>query len=279
MAITGANSLDQLADALANNSSRIIFDKATLASQVAGVFCSMWRATGTPGQGAIPIAAAICTKALTGAVGFQNQTAPATSYVGLLEATCSNNVQTLEVHDRLAHMGGLVFNVTTAQNALIDLQTLGLVADRLGSADYGDVQWWLEVYTAGGATASNATFTATFDDGSTGTLNVLAVGGTLGASRMYSLDALRTTAQQARKIRGISTVQLSASTGTAGNFGITATRPRAKLAMPLANYLAQATWEMTGLSEVPNDSCLFPMILPSTTSSGTLRGGGKIVHG
>ena len=40
-----------------------------------------------------------------------------------------------------------------------------------------------------------------------------------------------------------------------------------------------ATWEATGLSEVPNDSCLFPIILPTTTSSGTLRGGGKIIHG
>lgn len=271
--------LDQVADALANNSSRIIFDKASLASQLAGVFCSMWRATGIPGQGAIPTTAAACTKALTGAVGFTNQTDPATSYIGLLEATCSNNVSTLEIHDRLAHMGGLVFNVTTSQNALIDLLTLGVVAERIGSADYGDVQWWLEVYTAGGATASNLTLNATFDDASTGNLNTLAVGGTLGASRLYSLDGLRTTGQQARNIRGISTAQLSASTGTAGNWGITATRPRAKLALPLANFMAQGTWESTGLSNVPNDSCLFPIILPTTTSSGTLRGGGKIIHG
>jgi hypothetical protein len=271
--------LDQVADALANNSSRIIFDKASLSSQLAGVFCSMWRATGQPGQGAIPTTAALCTKALTGAIGFTNQTDPATSYIGFLEATCSNNVATLEIHDRLAHMGGLVFNVTTSQNANIDLLTLSVPAERIGSADYGDVQWWLEVYTAGGATASNLTLNATFDDASTGNLNVLAVGGTLGASRMYSLGGLRTTSQQARNIRGISTGILSASTGTAGNWGITATRPRAKIAMPLANFLNQATWEQTGLSNVPNDSCLFPIILPTTTSSGTLRGGGKIIHG
>lgn len=279
MAITGADMLDQVADALANNSSRIIFDKASIASQLAGVFCSLWRATGIPGQGAIPTAAAVCTSALLGAIGFANQVDPATSYIGLLEAACSNGNQTLEIHDRLAHMGGLLLNITTAQNANIDLQTLAVPSERIGSADYGDVQWWLEVYAAGGATASNATINVTFDDGSTGNLNVLAVGGTIGASRMYSLDGLRTTAQQARRIRGVNTITLSASTGTAGNFGFTATRSRSKLSMLIANFLAEATWEKTGLSNIPNNSCLFPMILPTTTSSGTLRGGGKIIHG
>lgn len=279
MAITGADMLDQVADALANNASRMILDKASLASQLAGTFCSMWRATGLPGQGAIPTAAAVPTKDTLGAFPFANQVDPATSYIGLLEGACSNAFATLEIHDRLAHMGGLLLNITTSQNALIDLLTLGVSAARIGASNYNDVQWWLEVYGAGGATASNLTLNATFDDGSTGNLNTLAVGGTIGAARMYSLDGLRTTAQQARNIRGINTAILSASTGTAGNFGITATRPRAKLPMLIANFMHQATWESTGLSEVPNNSCLFPMILPVTTSSGTVRGGGKIIHG
>ena len=50
MAIT---SRDQLIDALGNNSSRFILDKASIASQAAGTFVSLWRATGQPGQGAI----------------------------------------------------------------------------------------------------------------------------------------------------------------------------------------------------------------------------------
>lgn len=276
MAIT---TRDQLIDALANGPSRIIFDKASLSSQAAGVFCSLWRATGTPGQGAIPGAAAICTKALTGAVGFTNQVDPATSYIGWLAAVNSNSAQTLEIHDRLAHVGGINLTTLTAQNLNIDLLTLGLAADRRGADDYGDVQWWYEIYTAGGATASNATFNVTFNDGSTGNLNTLAVGGTLGASRMYSLDALRTTAQQGFNIRGVNSVTLSASTGTAGNAGVTATRPRTVLPMPIANFGNTADWAALGLPNIPNDSCLFPIILPSTTTSGTLRGGGKIIHG
>ena len=51
--------VDKLVDAMANNSTRIVIDKASLSNAVAGQFQSLWRATGQPGQGAIPAAAAI----------------------------------------------------------------------------------------------------------------------------------------------------------------------------------------------------------------------------
>lgn len=273
--------IDQLVNALANNSSRIIINKASLANQVAGRYCSLWRATGQPAQGAIPTTTpAVCTNATTGAVGFAQQTAPATSYIGNIDAVGGNSAFTLEIHDRIAHMGGLVLNVTTAQTITgLNLDTLAPSADRIGSADYGDVQWWLEVYADGGATASNATINVTFDDDTSANLNTLAVGGTIRIGNRFSVDALRTTAQQGKNIKAINSVTLSASTGTAGNFGFTATRPRAYLPMGLANFSNKADWAALGLPKVPNGACLELMVLPSTTSSGTLRGGGKIIHG
>jgi hypothetical protein len=278
MAITN---LDQLVNALGNNSSRLIIDKGNLANQLAGVYCSMWRATGQPAQGAIPTAAAVCTNATTGAMGFAQQTAPVTSYLGVLDVVGSNAAFTLEIHDRIAHMGGLVLNSTTSQttNLPINLDTLAPSADRIGSADFGDVQWWLEVYGDGGATASNATINVTFNDNTSGNLNTQAVGGTIRVGRRYSVDALRTGAQQGKNIKAINSVILSASTGTAGNFGFTCTRPRAYLPMGLANFVNKLDWAAAGLPEIPNGSCLELMVLPSTTSSGTLRGGGKIIHG
>jgi hypothetical protein len=81
MAIT---TRDQLIAALATNSSRIVLDKASMASQVAGRMCSMWRSTGLPAQGAIPAAAAICDNTLL----------------------ASNSAMSWEIHDRLAHRGG-----------------------------------------------------------------------------------------------------------------------------------------------------------------------------
>lgn len=270
---------DQLVNSLANNASRVVLDKGSLANQVAGRYCSLWRATGQPAQGAIPTTAAACDNTLLGAVQFTQQTAPATSYIGILNAVGSNNAFTLEVHDRLAHRGGLVLNVTTAQAVDLDLDLLGISADRIGDPTFGYVQCWLEVYGDGGATASNATINVTFDDNTDANLNVQAVGGTIRAGNCFSVDLLRTTAQQGKNIKRVNTVQLSASTGTAGNFGFTFTRPRMYLPMSLANLINKADWPQTGLSEVPNGSCLQFMVIPSTTSSGTLRGDGKIIHG
>ena len=277
MAIT---TLDQLVDALGNRSSRIIIDKGSLANQVAGRYGSMWRATGQPAQGAIPTTAAVCTNATLGAMGFTQQTAPATSYLGVLDVVGSNSAQTLELHDRIAHMGGLLLNVTTAQTITgLNLDTLAPSAARIGSTNFGDVKWWLEVYADGGATASNATINVTFDDNTSANVNTLAVGGTIRIGNRFSVDSLRTTAQQGKNIKAINSVTLSASTGAAGNFGFTCTRPRAYLPMGLANFASKLDWAAAGLPEIPNGACLELMVLPSTTSSGTLRGGGKIIHG
>lgn len=45
---------DKLISSLGNNNSRMILDKASLANQAPGVYCSMWRAPGQPGQGLSP---------------------------------------------------------------------------------------------------------------------------------------------------------------------------------------------------------------------------------
>ena len=271
--------VDKLLEALGNNSSRIIIDKASLANQVAGRFASLWRATGQPAQAAIPAAAALCNKALLGAMGFDNQIAPASSYLAWLFAGCSNNVTTLEIHDRIAHMGGLNFNIITAQTVALDLLALAPPAARLGAADYSDLQWWLEVYTDGGATASNATINVDFNDGTNANLNVLAVGGTLRAGNMFPLTPLIAAAQQGKYIRDINSVTLSAATGTVGSFGFTVTRPRSVIEIPLANKSEVRDWAILGLPEIANDSCLMSIVLPTTTSTGTVRGGGKIAHG
>lgn len=277
MAITN---LDQLVAAMAGPASRIVLDKGSLANQVAGRMCSLWRATGQPAQGAIPTTAALCTNATTGGIQFTQQTAPSESYIGVIAVSAANSAMSWEIQDRIAHSGGGVLNVTTAQtNIACDLVALAPSADRIGSADYRDVQCWLEVYADGGATASNATINVTFNDGTSGNLNTLAVGGTIRAGHMFSLDALRTPAQQGLNIRAVNSVQLSASTGTAGNFGITFTRPRAYIPTQVANLSQTYDWAALGLPGVPNGACLQFTVIPSTTSSGTLRGVGKIIHG
>ena len=271
---------DQIIDGLGNNNNRITWDKASLGTQVVGQYCSLWRATGVPAQGAIPAAAAYCTKALTGAISFDNQTGPATSYLGYHTLLCSAANTNFEIHDRLAHMGGLNGTLLTAQTVGIDLSTINaggaVPAERLGDANYSDVMWFLEWYTATGATASNATVNVTYNDGSTGNLAVIAIGGTaIAASQCRQL----VPAVNGRFIRGVNSVTLSASTGTAGSFGVTATRQRASMSVPIANKVEIFDWAQLGFPEIPNDSCLAGMLLSTATSSGTIKGQGKIIHG
>ena len=272
---------DQLIDALANNSSRIVIDKASIANAAAGQYHSLWRATGQPGPGAIPTAAANCNQSTTGCLTFSQQTAPTKSYLAYLEAASSNSAMTVEVHDRLMHMGGLNGTLATAQTVGMDFN--GVAADnmveRIGDSNYSDVQWWLEWYTDTGATVVTATVAVTYSDGTTGNLTGVSLAATRRASFMQSLNGLIPTAAAGKFIRSVNTVTLSATTGTAGNFGVTATRLRGTLFIPIANAKFSADWANLPINTIPNSACPFIVMLSSTSSTGTLRGGGKIAHG
>lgn len=272
---------DQLIDALGNNSSRLLIDKASISNAAAGQFHSLWRATGQPGQAAIPAAAAVCNNALTGALNFAQQTSPATTYGTWANAMCSNNATTLEIHDRLMHMGGLSGTSTGSQTVNLDLNAnLGSdnISARKGDANFSDVQWWMEWYTDTGGTAVTATVGVTYNDGTTGTLSV-ALAATRRASLMIPLNGFIPAAAAGKYIRGIDTVQLSATTGSAGSFGFTATRPRMTMPLSLANKMETFDWAALGLPEIFNSSCLMILQVASTTTTGTVRGGGKLSHG
>jgi len=279
MAIT---TRDQLINAMGNVSSRIIIDKASISNAAAGQFHSLWRATGQPGQAAIPGAAAICTNALLGGLAFTQQTLPATSYLAILEGLCTNNATVLEIHDRLMHMGGLSGAVATAQTVSLDVHAnvaSNNLTARIGDSNYSDVTWWLEWYADTGSTAATATVNVTYNDGTDGNLTGISLAATRRASFMVPLNGLVPAAQSGKFIRDVNTVTLSVTTGTAGSFGVTATRYRAALYKPLANARFTADWASLGLPSIPNESCLMLIQLAGTTSTGVVRATGKIIHG
>ena len=96
---------------------------------------------------------------------------------------------------------------------------------------------------------------------------------------MIPLNSLIPAAASGKYIRDIDTVTLSATSGTAGNFGVTATRYRAANYMPVLNARFTADWAALGLPEIPNSSCLFGILANATTSTGAIRATGKIIHG
>ena len=273
---------DQLINAMGNNFSRFLLDKANIASQAAGTYVSLWRATGQPGQGAIPAAVATCNNTTVGVMGFTQQVSPATSYIVYADLATGNSAMTLEIHDRLAHMGGLSGTLATAQTVSLDINTLAgtnNISERKGDADFSDISWWLEWYTATGSTAVTATVNVTYNDGTTGNLTGLSLAATRPASFMVALNTLIPSASAGKFIRGVNTVTLSATTGIAGSFGVTATQLKAAVGSPIANFKVVADWAQLGLPHIPNSAALFPIVLTSTTVSGTVRGTVKIAHG
>ena len=272
---------DQFWNALGNNSTRIVIDKASLSNTALGQIHSLWRATGQPGQGTIPGAAAACINTTVGALGFTQQTAPATSYLGILEGLCSNAGTTLEIHDRLVASGNMSGVVTTAQTGF-DLATFlasNNIDARKGDANYSDVQWWLEWYTDTGASAVTATVNALFNDASSANLTAISLAATRRASLMIPLNGLIGAAQAGRFIQGINSVTLSATTGTAGAFGITATRYRAAMYKPIASARFTQNAMDLGFPEINNSACLQVVQIAATTTTGIVRATGKIIHG
>ena len=272
--------IDKLAHAMAVNSTRLVIDKANRTGQTAGQYCSLWLSTGQPTSGAAPTVAEVCDETTVGGFQLPQQTAPIKSYLTYLEWACSNASSTMEVHDRLAHRGGLVGNVTTDQAVGLDLNDLlasSNLAARIGDADYSDVQWWLEWYANTGSTASSATVNVTYADGSTGNLSPISLTATRPIAHMLSLNVYRPSGVGGF-IRGVNTVKLSVSSGTAGNFGVTATRLRAGVFAPVANAKFSGNWADLPINEIPQQACLMLSVLTPTTSSGTVRGGGKVSH-
>lgn len=269
---------DGLIDALGNNSQTLLINKASIATQLAGGFSSLWRATGTPAQGSIPGAAAICTDALTGAMAFTNPTDPVKSYIARMFMVSGNSATDVQIHDRLAHMGGLSGTVTTSQTVSVDVTgTSNNIDNRRGASDYSDVQWWIEIYTDIGTTATTATFTYTNAAGTSGRTTTASIGGASPAnqdSRMFPIIG-----NGGEFIQSIQSVTLTATTGTAGSWGVTATRVLCSMSLGLANAGAVYDWSQLGLPRVHDDACLFPIMICGTTSTGTLYGTIKLAQG
>lgn len=282
MTITTASDLEVAID---SRFTRITGSKGSITNALAGHFMSTWTIAGLPGTGAIPAATpVVLTNNTTGAFNFMQQTAPSTSYIAEIQYMSGSPNNTLEIHDRLVHMGGLSGAVATLQTITgFDLSTLLATSnldERKGDANYSDVQWWLEIYTDLGSTQVNATVNVTYNDGTTGNLTAVIVGNNdRRLARMIQLNPQIPAADQGKFIRGINSVQLSATTGTAGNFGFVATRYRGSAFAEQSNERYRKTWTEIGLNEIFNSSCLFMVILCSGTTTGLTNVSAKIIHG
>jgi hypothetical protein len=266
-------SVNDIVAGMTQRSQLLQVSKSSLGNSVAGQLHSMWRSIGQPAQAAIPTTVAVCANGLTGSSRYDEVGATQEMHVVRAFLVSSNSGTDVQLFDRLSHRGGLVGNVTTGQTAGVTADsTANNFAARKGDADFSSVMWFLEWYTDTGATAANATCAVTYDDNSTGNI-VVAVPATTRASRILPI----LSAVAGRWIKSVDTVTLSVSTGTAGNFGVTAGRRLAAVALGLANSGETVDWAMLGLPRIHAEACLWWVTIPSTTSTGTLTGGAQLI--
>lgn len=262
------STMDGLVAALTAGETRS-FLKASQTSEGAGTWHSLWKAAGFPGAGGNPGSAngEIPTDATAGAFPFTNAAGSDNNYLGYIGAATST-AGTLILYDRLWHNSTLSGALTTAQT--FTQPALTRYTNGQG------VELWGEVYTAMGATASTFTATYTDQDGNaSNSATYVMPANALSANQMFPFDL----ASGDYGVRSVQQVQLSASTGTAGNFGLTLLKRIVTIPLPQVNVGVVYDAFSSGLREISDDACLAFMVQCSTTNTGTINGELTIAKG
>ena len=231
--------------------------EASLTTQAAGNFCSLWKAGGRPGAGGTPSTGSgdVPTNATAGALPYVNP-GSGTGYLGRV-ALNGTTAGAFLLHDRLVETSGLSGTSITAQtvNSTAITRTYG------SGIDTG---CWIEVYTALGSTAATATISYTNQSSTSGRSGTISIPATAKVGSMYPMSLQSGDTG----VLSVQTVTLSISTGTAGNFGITLMQRICQIPLILGNTGIVLDYAGLGLPVIQNNACLFPVILATATSTG-----------
>lgn len=235
---------------------------AAAAATIVGFWTSLWQYERFPqGAGAAPGGTSRQpTNSTQGALG---QTSPGGGrQQWLLGGTFAPLVAgTLLVYDRLSDVSGFSGTVTTAQN------TNGMAVTRYtGTAAAGNLAM-VEIYTLIGATNTTATISYTDQDGNTAQTSVAFSVGATNRREVQRLIPIPLAAGDTG-VRDIANVDLLASTGTAGDFGLTIVRPLLAISCTLAGIL-QVRDLIAGLpaiAEIQSGACIATAWLPNTVT-------------
>lgn len=262
-------SQDLLISARANKRRTFAFRRLSVANTVAGGLCSMYRAGSTSAlmpQPAIPTVAAVPTKALS--FNFPTPTAPDKSYVDVIDVGLTQAGR-VTWYDRLFHIGG--FNGTLATAQTVNSQAVLTLPIRNTVAE--EVEWFLEWYADTGVTAVTANVAVTYTDATTSTIAV-AMAATMRASRLLPIVPL-----QGKVIASVQSVTLTATTGAAGSFGVSAGDRMSGCSVGVQVGNIAPPGKQAVFKDVPDNACFWPVIECSTVASGDLAGEITIIEG
>jgi hypothetical protein len=234
----------------------IDFLKVAANAKGAGTYADYFLSPGLPAAAIAPtIAGAQCNNFSLGALPFLSAPVGKDCWLTNVQGMCSVQCG-LILYDRLAHWGGLSGTITV-------LQTLGaLTLPRYASGE--GVIAFLEFYNATGATAVNAT--VNYVDN---TDTARSVGVAMPTSPTIAQMVPIPLAAGALGVKSVTSVLLSASTGTSGNFGVTLMRRLSKWGAK-ANEGFNLDWLSLGMPEIIDNACLSVMGLMSSPTTGVL---------
>lgn len=241
---------DAFRDAVANPTFSAIFHKAAQsATQVSEtIWTSNWQDSGFTQAGTIPSTAAVPDNTTTGRIIHPASSGRLVVIGAETGEAAQSSVESPSMIglliDRLSHQGGLVGNVNTLQTT--NLPTAALTRYSSGEG----VMIGVEVYSGLGATDSVLTVTYT-NSGGTGSRTATIPLTDTAAARCFYIASLQAGDTG---VDSVESVQLSASTGTAGNFGITLFKPLCLIAD--ASEFIDATKIVGWNSQINTDACL-----------------------
>ena len=232
------------------------FCKTNITPDAAGTPMLATGYSGMPPQITTPSTAVVPTRTTTGAVHFPTPQGSNNSFLMGMGFNLSAT-QGILLMDVLSWQGGLSGTVTGAQTT--NLPTAALTRYTTGEG----VLLGLACWTATGSTAVNVTASYTNQAGTSGktTSSVNFWGGgwgiVTGAPTATQIQFLP-LATGDYGVRAVASVTLSASTLTAGNFGVILVKPLAMLSIPTSSTTAEIEYivQTTMMPEIQDDAFL-----------------------
>lgn len=256
-------SLDSIIAALGAGNGEVSQYSKTSITTTLGRFYSLFKSAGLPAAGSTPTTGAgdVPTNATTGAIKFTSPSGSNKKH--LLRMSCMGPTAGMVfLCDRLVETSGLSGTVTTAQT--VNSVALTRYTDAVG------VMCAIEVYSQLGATSRTATISYTNQDGTAGRSGTITIPANALAQEFIGPMTLQGTDTG---VQSVQTVTLSASTGTAGDFGITLYKDLASIPYN-ANTLEERdeVLQLMNLPELKSGACLALYAYATTTSLGLQQG-------
>lgn len=242
---------------------------AAATAPIAGRPASLWLYDGQPSAGVAPGAVAAPTNATAGSL---QQASPGGGRQQWLTQfwAAGLNAGTVLLYDRLLHISGL-------SGTSVAAQTVGGTLTR-NTGGIGNFMF-AEVYTLIGTTSRTITASYSNTVPTSGRTSAAVAIGSTGFREVTRAIMLPLQAGDLG-VSAVASVTLSATTGTAGNFGVTVGRP---LAFAGIGATGAAGWRdfstgMPGLPEVSAGACLSLLWIPTSVAAPELTYGASFVE-